>query len=39
MAAGTIHRLIGQQSAGMGIREAGTLVTNNTSRFVPHLIA
>lgn len=24
-------------AAGMGIREANTLITNNTSRFVPHL--
>jgi len=30
--------IIGQEPAGMGIREAGTLVTDNLSRFVPHLI-
>ena len=30
--------VIGQEPAGMGIREAGTLVTDNLSRFVPHLI-
>jgi glutathionylspermidine synthase len=30
--------VIGQQPAGIGIREAGTLVTDNLSRFVPHLI-
>ena len=30
--------IIGQEPAGMGIREANTLITNNTSRFVPHLI-
>ncbi len=30
--------IIGQQPAGMGIREASSLITNNTSRFVPHLI-
>ncbi|MBN9384881.1 MAG: glutathionylspermidine synthase family protein [Chitinophagaceae bacterium] len=30
--------IIGQQPAGIGIREAGTLVTDNLSRFVPHLI-
>ncbi|MFC4233559.1 glutathionylspermidine synthase family protein [Parasediminibacterium paludis] len=30
--------VIGQEPAGMGIREANGLVTNNTSRFVPHLI-
>jgi len=30
--------LIGQQPAGIGIREANTLVTDNLSRFVPHLI-
>lgn len=29
--------VIGQEPAGMGIREGG-LITNNTSRFVPHLI-
>jgi glutathionylspermidine synthase len=31
--------IIGNQSAGMGIREASTLVTDNFSRFVPHVIA
>jgi glutathionylspermidine synthase len=30
--------VIGQEAAGMGIREADTLITNNTSRFVPHYI-
>jgi glutathionylspermidine synthase len=30
--------IIGQEPAGMGIREADTLVTDNKSRFVPHLI-
>ena len=30
--------LIGHTSAGMGIRESNNLITNNTSRFVPHLI-
>ncbi|NCI47953.1 glutathionylspermidine synthase family protein [Sediminibacterium soli] len=31
--------VIGQEPAGMGIREAGTLVTDNQSRFVPHFIS
>jgi glutathionylspermidine synthase len=31
--------IIGQEPAGMGIREADTLVTDNKSRFVPHLIS
>ena len=30
--------VIGQQPAGMGIRESTSLITNNTSRFIPHLI-
>ncbi|GAB4094323.1 glutathionylspermidine synthase family protein [Flaviaesturariibacter terrae] len=30
--------IIGQEPAGMGIREADGLVTDNKSRFVPHLI-
>lgn len=30
--------VIGQQPAGMGIRESKSLVTDNSSRFVPHLI-
>lgn len=30
--------VIGQEPAGMGIREADSLVTDNKSRFVPHLI-
>ncbi|TCJ18653.1 glutathionylspermidine synthase family protein [Flaviaesturariibacter flavus] len=30
--------VIGQEPAGMGIREADGLVTDNKSRFVPHLI-
>lgn len=30
--------LIGQEPAGIGIRESDSLITSNTSRFVPHLI-
>lgn len=30
--------IIGQQPAGIGIRESDGLITNNTSRFIPHLI-
>jgi glutathionylspermidine synthase len=30
--------IIGQQPAGIGIRESSVLVTDNLSRFVPHLI-
>jgi glutathionylspermidine synthase len=30
--------VIGQQSVGIGIRESDGLITNNLSRFVPHLI-
>jgi glutathionylspermidine synthase len=30
--------VIGQQPAGIGIREAVTLITDNLSRFLPHLI-
>ncbi len=30
--------VIGQEPAGMGIREANGLVTDNVSRFVPHLM-
>jgi len=30
--------VVGQQSAGMGVREDDTLITGNTSCFVPHLI-
>jgi glutathionylspermidine synthase len=30
--------IIGQEPAGMGIREATSLVTDNNSRFIPHLI-
>jgi len=30
--------VIGQVPAGIGIRESDTPITNNTSRFVPHLI-
>jgi glutathionylspermidine synthase len=30
--------IIGQEPAGIGIREADDLITGNTSRFVPHLI-
>jgi|688.fasta_scaffold00826_27 glutathionylspermidine synthase len=31
--------IIGQEAAGMGIREADGLITDNKSRFVPHLIS
>ena len=31
--------IIGQEAAGMGIREANNLITDNKSRFVPHLIS
>lgn len=30
--------VIGQETAGIGIRESSTLITDNQSRFVPHLI-
>lgn len=30
--------IIGQESAGIGVRESVNLITNNQSRFVPHLI-
>jgi len=30
--------VIGQEPAGIGIRESDGLITNNLSRFVPHLI-
>ena len=30
--------IIGQEAAGIGIREANSLITDNKSRFVPHLI-
>lgn len=30
--------VIGQQAAGIGIREDNTLITKDTSRFIPHLI-
>lgn len=30
--------IIGQEAAGIGIRESVNLITNNQSRFVPHLI-
>lgn len=30
--------VIGQESAGIGIRESVHLITNNQSRFIPHLI-
>ncbi len=30
--------VIGQQPAGMGIRESNGLITDNLSRFIPHLI-
>lgn len=31
--------LVGDQPAGMGIREDKTLITQDTSRFIPHVIA
>lgn len=31
--------IIGQEPAGMGIREANNLITDNKSRFLPHLIS
>ena len=31
--------IIGQEAAGMGIRESNTLVTDNLSRFIPHYIS
>ena len=31
--------IIGQEAAGIGIREANSLITDNKSRFVPHLIS
>ena len=31
--------IIGEQPAGIGIRESNTLITDNVSRFMPHLIA
>jgi glutathionylspermidine synthase len=31
--------IIGQDPAGIGMREANKLITDNTSRFVPHLIS
>ena len=30
--------IVGQQPAGMGIRESNGLITDNLSRFIPHLI-
>lgn len=30
--------VIDQQSAGIGIRESGTMITDNLSRFIPHVI-
>jgi glutathionylspermidine synthase len=30
--------VIGGQAAGIGIRESFSMITNNTSRFIPHLI-
>jgi glutathionylspermidine synthase len=30
--------VIGCEPAGMGVRETSTLITDNLSRFVPHLI-
>jgi glutathionylspermidine synthase len=31
--------VVGQQPAGMGIRESNGLITDNLSRFIPHLIS
>lgn len=31
--------IIGQEAAGIGIRESKTLITDNLSRFVPHIIS
>ena len=31
--------VVGQESAGIGIRESDTLITDNSSRFVPHLFS
>jgi glutathionylspermidine synthase len=31
--------IVGQESAGIGIRESDSLITDNLSRFVPHLIS
>ncbi|MFZ4543111.1 MAG: glutathionylspermidine synthase family protein [Saprospiraceae bacterium] len=31
--------IIGQESAGIGIRESKSLITDNTSRFIPHIIS
>ena len=30
--------VVGQEPAGIGIREANGLITDNLSRFIPHLI-
>ena len=30
--------IIGQESAGMGIRESKRIITDNMSQFVPHVI-
>lgn len=30
--------VIGQKAAGIGIREASTLITTDKSRFIPHFI-
>ena len=30
--------VVGQEAAGIGVRESNDLITNNTSRFIPHLI-
>jgi glutathionylspermidine synthase len=30
--------IVGQEAAGIGIRETKGLITDNMSRFVPHLI-
>ena len=31
--------IVGQESAGIGIRESDNLITDNLSRFVPHLFS
>ena len=34
-----VSLVIGQEAAGIGIREANNLISDNKSRFVPHLIS
>ncbi|CCJ99624.1 Similarity with glutathionylspermidine synthase, group 1 [Cronobacter malonaticus 507] len=31
--------IVGDEPAGIGIREDGSLITKDTSRFIPHYIA